>query len=71
MFCFCILLIYFKGFLSDQLSQNPPNRQIFTVCRTVAVNDQSEISFLISQGILPQQPNFVGFSARVSLYAGS
>jgi len=45
MFCFCFLLIYFKGFLSNQLSQNPPNRQIFTVCRTVAVNDQSEISF--------------------------
>jgi len=33
----------------------------FHVGRTVAVDDQSEVSFSIPQGTLPRQPNFVGF----------
>jgi len=36
----------------------------------MAASDQSEISFSIPQGTLPRQPNFVGFSAWVSLDAG-
>ena len=35
-------------------------RQILKVRRTVAVDDQSEISLSISQGTLPRQPIFVG-----------
>jgi len=33
----------------------------------MGVDDQSEISFLVPQGTLPWQPNFVGFRAWVSL----
>ena len=36
--------------------------QIFTVGRTMAVDDQPVISFSVPQGMLPWQPNFVGFS---------
>ena len=45
-------------------------RQIFEVGRTMAVDNQSEISFSIPQVTLPWQPNFVGISAWVSLDAG-
>jgi len=45
--------------------------QIFRVGRTVAVYDQSEISFFpIPRGTLPRQPHCVGINARVSLDAG-
>jgi len=33
----------------------------------MGVDNQSEISFLVPQGTLPWQPNFVGFRAWVSL----
>ena len=35
----------------------------------MVVDDQSEISFLMPQGSLPCQSNFVSFSARVSQVA--
>ena len=39
-------------------------RQICRFGRTMAVDDQSEISFLIPQGTLPWQPVFVAFIHR-------
>ena len=44
--------------------------KFFRIGRTMAVDDQSEISFSISQETLLWQPNFVGFTAWVSLDAG-
>jgi len=38
--------------------------QIFRVGRTMAVDDQCEISILVLQGTLPWQPIFVGFIHR-------
>ena len=40
--------------------------QIFRVGRTTAVDDLSVISFSIPQGMLPQQPIFVGFIYRIT-----
>jgi len=37
----------------------------------MAVDDQSKVSFSIPQGKLPWQTNFYGFSAWMSLDAGS
>ena len=44
-----------KEFLLDQLSQNLPG-QIFSVDRTMTVDDQPEISLSIHDVTLPQQP---------------
>jgi len=41
-------------------------RQIFRIGRTTAVDDLSVISFSIPQGMLPQQPIFVGFIYRIT-----
>jgi len=55
--------------MSDQVAQNLVYRtdlhQIFRVSRTMAVDDQSEISFLIPQGTLPWQPIFWVLSAEL------
>jgi len=67
MFCFCFLFIYFNdSCLTDpKLSQKLPDRQILRVGRTMAIDDQYEISFSILQGTLPWQPIFVGFIHRI------
>jgi len=44
-----------------QIHQTTNLHEIFGVGRTVTVDDQSEISFLIRQGTLPWQPVFVVF----------
>jgi len=69
MFCFCFLFIclfvclftfshlcqisYLEIYFTDL-------HQIFTVGRTMTVEDQSENSFSIPQAMLPRQPIFVG-----------
>ena len=60
-FCFCFLLSIFNNFCQiNYLEIYPMNlRQIYRVGRIMAVDDQPEISFLIDQGTLPWQPNFV------------
>jgi len=72
MFCFCFLFIS-KLFLSDQLFRNLPTElcQIFWVgCpTTMAVYDQSEISFLISQATLPWQLFFGWFYLQNWLFS--
>jgi len=50
----CCLTSYLKIFQTDL-------RQIFSVCTSIAVDDQSEISFSMPQGTLPWYPIFVAF----------
>jgi len=58
-FCFCFL------FFNDCCQTNYVNvYQIFGVGITMAVDDQSEVSFSVPQGTLPWQPTFVGFDRR-------
>ena len=62
MFCLCFLKIFNDFSQTDYLNIYQTDlRQIFRVGRTMAVNDQSEISFSISLVILPRQSIFVGF----------
>jgi len=64
-FCFC----FFKFLLTtpvrlikcQHLVYRNDHRQIFRTGRTVAVCDQSEISFSILQGTLLWRPSFDGF----------
>ena len=72
--CVCVHACVRVRVLSDQFCQIYPTDfcQIFRVGRTTAVDDQSEISFLIPQRTLRRQPVFVGFIHRTdSLDAGS
>jgi len=71
MFCWCFwfssflyfcLTIPFRPMIFD--SYRTDLRQIFRVGRTIAVDDQSEISFSIPHGTLPWQPIFVSFIRR-------
>jgi len=58
--------LFFNDFcLTNYLSIYQTNLCLnFTVGRTIAVDDQSEISFTIPQGMLPWQPIFVGIDRR-------
>jgi len=60
----CIAMCYTQNLQTDLC-------QIFMVGRTMAVDDQSEISFSSLQGTLPWQSNFVGFGAWVLLDTSS
>jgi len=65
MFCCCFLFIYLLLTIPFRpIIYRTDLRQIFRVGRTMAVDDQSEVSFSIPQGTLPQQPIFVGFIRR-------
>jgi len=61
MFCCCFVFVYFNDFCQTSYVKNLPTdlRRIFRVDRTVAVDDQSEISLSIPQGALSWQPIFV------------
>jgi len=61
LFCCCFLFVFNDFYQANYLKVCWTSlQQIFRVARTVAVDDQSEFSFLISQGTLPWQPIFVG-----------
>ena len=70
MFCFCFLFIYLFStipitiilrFLFNSLKiYHMDLHHIFRIVRTMAVDDQTEISFSIPQGTLLWQPNFFG-----------
>jgi len=62
MFCLCLKKIINDFCQTDYLNIYQTDlRQIFRVGRTLAVNNQSEISFSIPQVLLPRQSIFVGF----------
>jgi len=52
---------YFKIYRTDF-------RQLSRFGRTLAVNDQSEISVSMAQGTLPWQPIFVGLSTELNTF---
>jgi len=65
LFCCCFLFI-FNDFCRPNYLEiyRTELYQIFRVGRTVAVDDQSEISFSIPRGMLPWQPIFASFIRR-------
>jgi len=62
-FCCCFLFSYhiIDSCQTIYLNIYRTLRQIFRICRTVFVDDQSEISFSIPQGTLQWRPFSVGF----------
>ena len=63
--CVCVSKLYVC--VSYLLMYRTDLCQIFRIGRTADVDDQSEISFAIPQGMLPWQPVFVGFIHRTDL----